>query len=61
VPNLLRLLDQSGDEVWMRMAERIDGDPGGKIEVAIAVCRGEPNAFAPLKSEIYARESRHQM
>jgi hypothetical protein len=57
----LRLFDQGRHEVRVRVAERIDGDAGGKIEITIAVCRGEPNAFAPLKSEVYARESRHQM
>jgi hypothetical protein len=42
VPQLLRLLGERGDEMRMRVAERVDGDAGGKIEIALAVGRDEP-------------------
>ncbi len=61
VPQLLRLLGERGDEMRMRMSQRVDGDAGGKIEIALAVGRDEPYAFAPLEGEVNAREGRHQM
>ena len=42
----------------MGMAERIDGDAGGEIEIALAVGREQPSALAPLESEVDARISR---
>ncbi len=45
----------------MRMPERIDGDAGGEIEIALAIGGDEPNAFAPLESEGNTRKGRHQM
>ena len=37
------------------MAERIDGNAGGKIEIALTLGREQPSALAPLESEIDAR------
>src|ERR1700724_1688139 len=45
----------------MRMAERVHGDAGGEIEIALAVGRDEPGAFAPLEGEVDACECRQQM
>ncbi len=61
VPDLLRLLGDGGDEPRMSMAERVDGDAGAEIEVALAVGGDEPRALAPLKSKIDARIGRQQM
>ena len=58
VPDLLRLLGQRLDQIGMRMAERVDGDAGGEIEVALARGRDQPGALAPLESEVDARISR---
>ena len=46
---------------WVRMAERVYGDAGGEIEVALAVGRDEPSAFAPLEAEVDACECRQEM
>ncbi len=61
VPSLLRLFGKRSDKVRMRVAQRIDGNAGGEIEIALAVRGEEPYAFAPLESEVHAREGRHQM
>ncbi len=61
VPQLLRLRGQRLDQMRMRMAERVDGDAGGKIEIAVAVGRRQPYALAPLESEVDARVSGQQM
>ena len=61
VPQLLRLLGQGGDEMRVRVPESVHGDAGGKVEVAFAVRRREPNAFASLKGEVHTRKRRHQM
>ena len=58
VPELLRLLGQRRDQMRMRVAERIDGDAGGEIEIALAVSREQPSALAPLESEVDARIGR---
>ena len=52
MPQLLRLLGQGRDQMRMGVAERVDGDAGGKIEIALAVGRDQPYAFAPLKGEV---------
>jgi len=57
VPQLARLRGERGDEVRMGMTERIDGDAGGKIEIAVAVGCDQPNAFAPLEGEGNPRRS----
>jgi hypothetical protein len=58
VPELLRLLGQRRDHVRMRVAERVDGDARGKIEIALAFSRVQPSALAPLESEVDARIGR---
>ena len=58
VPELLRLRGQRGDHARMRVPQRIDGDPGGEVEIALAVGRDEPNALAPLESKVRARIGR---
>ena len=37
VQELLRLIDDGGDDVGMRVAGRVDGDAGGAIEEQVAV------------------------
>ena len=61
VPDLPGLLLERGDELGMGMPQRIDGDARAKIEIALAVGRDQPYAFAPLESEVDAREGRHQV
>ena len=61
VPELLGLLGQRLDQMRMGVAERVDRDAGGEIEVALAVGRDQPGALAPLESEVDARISRQQM
>ena len=51
----LGLLGDRLDHMRMRMAERIHGNAGGEIEIAVAVGRGQPDALAPLKSEVDPR------
>ena len=55
VDDLLGLLGDRLDHLRMRMAERIDRDAGGEIEIAVAVGRGQPDALAPLESEVDPR------
>jgi hypothetical protein len=45
----------------MGVAERIDRDAGGEIEIALPIRRDQPNAFAPLKSEIGSGIGRQKM
>src|SRR5258708_4658316 len=61
MPQFLRLRVQGRDEMRMRMAERVDGDAGGEIEIPVAVGGHQPNALAPLEGEVDTCESRHQM
>ena len=61
MPELLRLLGERGDKMRMGVAQRVDGDAGGEIEIALAVGRDQPYAFAPLKGEVHARKGSHQM
>jgi len=49
------------DERRVRMAEHVDGDAAGKIEVARAVRRGQPSAFPPLESKIDSRIGRQKV
>jgi hypothetical protein len=58
VPEFFGLFDQRIDHIRMRMAERIDGNARGKIEVAFTRGRDQPSALAPLESEVDARISR---
>ena len=61
VDDLLGLLGDRLDHVRMRMAERVDRDARGEIEIAVAVGRGQPNALAPLESEVDPRVGRQHM
>jgi hypothetical protein len=45
----------------MGMTECVDGNAGGKVEVAIAVSGDQPGALAPLESEIDTRISRQKV
>src|SRR5436853_198823 len=45
----------------MRMAERVDRNARGEVEVALAVDRYEPCALAPLEGEVDPRIGRQQM
>ena len=40
----------------MRVAERVDRDAGGEIEIALAVGGDEPRALAALESEVDTRD-----
>jgi hypothetical protein len=42
----------------MRVTECVDGDAGGKIQISLAVRRGEPAALAVVKRKVDTRESR---
>ena len=56
VPQLARLRRQRLDEVRMGMAERIDGDAGGEIEIAFARIGHQPRALAMIEGERRAGE-----
>src|SRR4051794_41598422 len=43
------------------MAERVDGNARGEVEIALAVRGGEPAALPLLERKIDARESRQKM
>jgi hypothetical protein len=43
------------------MAEHIDRDAGGKIEIAIALSRDQPRALTPLESKVDTRIGRQQV
>ncbi len=49
MPELAGLFGQRRDEVRVAVAERIDGDAGGEIEVALAVSGDQPAALAPFE------------
>jgi len=49
------------DNLWMSMAERVDRDPRGEIEVAVAIGGSQPSALASLKGKVYTRIRWHQM
>ncbi len=51
MPDLLCLVLQRGDEMRMGMAERIDGDAGGEIEIALPVLRDQPDALAAFEPQ----------
>ena len=61
VPKPGGLLLQRCDQMRMAMAERIDRDTGGEIEIALAAGRYQPGAFAALEAEIDPCEYREQM
>src|SRR6185437_8906172 len=61
VPNLPRLLLERIYEPRMGMPKSINSDAGGEIEVPLTLGRVQPNALAPLESEVGARISRQKM
>ena len=61
VPERARLLGHGGDEMRMRVPERIHGDARGEIEIALAVGRDQPAALAALESEVDPGIGRQQM
>ena len=56
VPELAGLLGQRRDEMRVAVAERIDGDAGAEIEIALAVVGDQPAALAPLERQGRPRE-----
>ena len=52
VPQLRRLLGDRRDQMRMRVAERVDRDARGEVEVALTVLRDKPCALTPLEREI---------
>jgi hypothetical protein len=61
VPQFCRLLLQRRDQMRMRMTERIHRDTGGEVEIALAIGRDQPRAFAALETEIDPGEYGKQM
>ena len=61
VPELLRLRGDRRDHMRMCVAQSIDGDAGGEVEIALALSRDQPGALAPLESEVDARIGRQQV
>ena len=51
VPELAGLLGQRRDEMRVAVAERVDGDAAGEIEIALAVVGDQPAALAPLEGQ----------
>jgi hypothetical protein len=45
----------------MDMTERIHGDTGGEIEIAIAIGRNQPAALAALETDVGPGENGKQM
>ena len=58
---LLDLLADRRDQVRMRVPERVDRDPGGEVEIALAIRGGKPASFAVIEREIDTRECRQQV
>ena len=56
VPELAGLLGQRRDKMRMAVAERIDGDAAGEIQIALAVIRHQPGALAPFEGQGRAGE-----
>ena len=61
VDQLPGLLGDRLDHMRMAMAERVNGDAGGEIEIAVAIGCGQPAALAPLESKVDPRENRQHM
>src|SRR5581483_9176292 len=59
VPQLLGLADEGGDQLGMGMAQRVDGDAAGEIEVALARGGDEPRPLAALEHDVLARIGGH--
>ena len=60
MPQLARLLGQGGDQMGVGMAERVDRDAGGEIEIAPPVGGEQIGALAALESDIGTGVGRHQ-
>src|SRR5262249_52243914 len=61
VPELGRLLLERCDQMRMRMAQRVHGNAGGEIEIALAIRGDKPAALAALEAEIGPGENGKQM
>jgi hypothetical protein len=61
VPQFRRLFLQRCDQMRMGVAQRIHRDARGEIEIAFAVGRYQPRAFAALEAEIDPGEYGEQM
>ncbi len=61
MPQLCRLLLQRCDQMRMGVAQRVHRDAGGEIEIALAVGRDQPRAFAAFEAEIDPGEYGEQM
>ena len=59
VPKLLALLDQSLDQVGMAVAQRVDGDAGGKVDITSAVRRVEIGTLSAFEHDVLATVRRH--
>ena len=58
---LVRLRGDRGGDLRVRVTERVDGNAGGKIEIALAIGGGEPGALAVIEREINSREGRQKV
>ena len=56
MPELAGLLGERGDQMRVAVAERIDGDAAGEIEISVAILFNQPDTFAPLESQGRARK-----
>jgi len=61
VPELGGLLLQRGDQMRMRVTERVDRDAAGEVEITLAVSAEQPRAFAALERDIGAGEDRQEV
>ncbi|MGY3619029.1 hypothetical protein ACVJGD_005225 [Bradyrhizobium sp. USDA 10063] len=61
VPELCRLFLQRLHQMRMGVAERVHRDAGGEIEIALALGRDQPAAFAALEAEIGPGKNGKQM
>ena len=59
VPQLAGLLGQRRDQLGVRVAQRVDGDAAGEIEVALARGGDEPRALALLEGDVLAGVGGH--
>jgi hypothetical protein len=55
----VRLSGECVGQIRVRMAQRIDGNAGGEIQIPIAFGRDQPGALASLEREVDARLCRH--
>ena len=61
VDRLLCLRGDCGRDLRVRVTERVHGDAGGKVEIALAIGGGKPGALAVIEREVNAREGRQKM